>query len=317
MKKLCILLVALFTGNAWADGGLTSVPGLPIRPVETTEQASVDARSKSELETLGGMVAQTQSSLAAQAGSTAPAAVKPPPPVIATSIGGSVTIPIAKGQFNRIETPFERALVRHRKDAIETVESDGRAIYVATPSMEPISLHVYEESSPSETISLLLQPSGQIQPINVRLDVGRQHTTLATLNRSAATAFERGEEYTSMLKALMRSLANGEVPPGYGLANLSGATPLMPNCWSPGLRLAPAQLLEGSNLLVVVARVDNPGTRAIEFDESTCAAPGVLAVAAWPDARVDAGGSTELYVVLERPVAPSAQKRPSVIGGRP
>ena len=245
------------------------------------------------------------------------AEVKPPPPVIQTAIGGSVTLAIARNQFNRIETPFQRASVRRRKDSPETIESDGRAIYIATPGTEQISLYVFDEAAPADAISLLLQPSGQIAPVNVRLDIGRPQSIIASLSRAEASEFERGEEYTAMLKALLRSLAIGEVPPGYGLSELTGPVPLMPSCWSPGLRVVPAQLLEGSNLIVIVARVDNPSTRALEFDESTCASTGVLAVSVWPDARVDAGGSTELYVVLERPRESSTAKRPSVLGAKP
>ncbi len=64
----------------------------------------------------------------------------------------------------------------------------------------------------------------------------------------------------------------------------------MPPCALPWLRLTPGQVVEGHHLLVVVAAARNASDAAQELIESACVGPEVVAVAAWPQVYLAAGG---------------------------
>lgn len=242
------------------------------------------------------------------------APVQMPPAVIHARVGVTEVIPIARTHLNRLRTPFREPRAKTVSDA--STSSEGGAIYVATNNPRPLNLYIYENDAPERAISVLLQPR-EIPPIDIELKlVPESNTTseLAALARpELAERWEQEQPYVDTIKTLFKELALGTVPPGYGLAEIDAGHPMMPNCWMPDVRISAGQLLEGASLVVLVARVENLRHRPVEIDEAACAAPGVLAVAAWPRVRLEAGESTELYIARRRPEAPTATARPSMV----
>jgi|GEM_PF-2462917 conjugal transfer pilus assembly protein TraK len=224
-------------------------------------------------------------------------------------------VSVARGQLNRFVTPFAAPVVRSSGEATST-EADGQVVYVATNSQTPITLFIHDEADPLNAISLTLIPR-DVPAASVRIRMDGTETashTIRPLDWAGAESFELSQNYVATIRELFRSLAQGEVPSGYGIRSIRGSHPLMPGCIQPGLEIVPAQEVTGHSIIVVVSRLTNRTGRTIEFDERQCASDSVLAVAAWPHVELRPGASTELYIAVRRPTAGPANARPSVLG---
>jgi conjugal transfer pilus assembly protein TraK len=284
-------IALLSTLSAHASGDPARTPGL------VTAAASADALDP---DTLARMVAGARQSL------DAPPPL-PPPPTITTRRGRLETIPIAAHHLNRFRTGFRALRIETTSEAV--IRTEGGTFYVATDAPEPVSMFVIDRDNADNSLALLLRPS-ELPPADVELA-----TPWATLRPPLhdAPGGDADLPHVDALKRLFRALAQGRVPPGYGIEPLPGGSALMPHCDAAGLRIEPAQLLTGGALVALVARVSNPTREDIELDESACAAPDVLAVAAWPLTSLAPGDETELYIAVRRPESPAATTRPLVL----
>lgn len=242
--------------------------------------------------------------------------VKAPPPIIELRNGQNVVMAIAYSHLNRVITPFERPVVETTSTAITKV--DGSLVYVATNIEEPIALFVHNEGSPEVAISLTLVPA-EIPPISTEIrltdvEVKRSEGKTAVVT-DAAEAFESSHAYPQMLTTLLRDIAQGQVPDGFGFEVLQAANPWMPACRQPNVHVQAMQLVTGTSVMAFVARATNIGQRTEVIDEAACDAPHVRAVAAWPESELSPGESTELYVVVSVPEeVNTAVTRPSLVG---
>jgi len=157
-----------------------------------------------------------------------------------------------------------------------------------------------------------------IPPIDISVTLEGFEAVSLPVAAKTAEKWELDQPYVEAINEAMVMLAHGAVPDGYGLEVLKHPMhPLMPHCDFNGAVVTPSQILTGSSLVVLVARVQNVRSWTIEIDESRCMADGVLAAAAWPRLVLSPGQETELYVVVQRPEEGSADRmRPKVIGGR-
>jgi conjugal transfer pilus assembly protein TraK len=239
--------------------------------------------------------------------------VKPPPPELTVKPGKNEVLAIALGHLNRLVTPFANPVVKTTSDA--TTSIDGTIVYVATEEPRPITLYVMDAGAPDQAMSLTLIPRS-ILPVEVKLYLegikpGRPASNLD------AVQWETSQPFVETIKSVFRSLAQGEVPPGYGLSDALAPSIALPRCAIPGVLLRPMQVLEGGTMTVVVARAVNDTIDPIEVNEAGCAAEGVLAVAAWPASFLEPGEETELYIALRTDrERGEAQARPSVLRSR-
>jgi conjugal transfer pilus assembly protein TraK len=282
--------------------------GTPSQPSNQSEPPPVLSRS------VTSTTRQTENRSAPR---NARADIKPAPAEITVNSGQNHVIGVAFSHLNRILTPFPNPVVKTTSLATTSVE--GSIVYVATNLPEPIGLFIHDETSPNVAISLTLVPA-EIPPISTRVQI-RDYTPdampVVRSQPSLATAFEQEHTYLDALKAIMRDLATGKVPDGYGLAPLGGHFAGMPECAIPGIHVVPLQLLTGTSLQVVVGKALNTSTSVAEVREDACRGKGLRAVAAWPRTTLQAGEATELYLVIDVPdVADDANARPSVLGGR-
>lgn len=226
--------------------------------------------------------------------------------------GVNEVISIAKGHLNRIVTPFEAPVVHTTSTA--KISTEGNVLYVASQSESPSTLYVSPKGQRDLALSITLLPRA-IPPREVRLAM-EGDSALVYASSSRAGEWEREQPYVETLKSAVRHLALGEVPPGYGLRAWS-ADDMAMACAQPGIRVEPRQVLPGSDLILMAGVATNTSTSRIEINEASCRRDGVLAVAAWPEASLAAGESTEIYVVTRRPAqANEARQRPSLIGTR-
>jgi conjugal transfer pilus assembly protein TraK len=207
--------------------------------------------------------------------------------------GVNQVLEIARGHLNRILTPFERPRIRTTSDAQTSVQ--GRAVYVATDAEQPVTLFISPKGDDSVAVSLTLVPR-VIPPREVHLKL-TGYTPVGGADE--ARRWEQSQPYIASLTELARQLALGKAPPGYALRPPKTSDPAV-RCHLPMLRIEPGQALDGHHWRVMVARATNRGSRPLTVDATRCYRDGVLAVAAWPRARLGPGQATELYVVFRR-----------------
>lgn len=243
-------------------------------------------------------------------GASAPK-VEPPPAQMTVEPGKSVRIPIALGVLNRIQTPFPDPVAKHGEGI--SVERDGAVLYVASNNTTPEALFINQRGDESHALVLTVAPASGLDPVSITLHMPGYEPSRPTASAQQAGTFESAQPYVDTIKALFKELANGHIPQGYGLTAVKGSTPWMPLCRMPGVSIQAKQVLEGAGVVAVVARAVNAGIDTTELNEAACAAPGVLAVAAWPSARLEPGQETELYVAVRRPTDAGASPRPSTL----
>jgi conjugal transfer pilus assembly protein TraK len=213
---------------------------------------------------------------------------------ITVTPGATEIVRIASGYLNRVITPFPNPKLLSA-NALE-VQKEGSSLYIAGPIDRPVGVYVLS-NDPDDTrgISLTLVPA-RIPPRTVTLK-WPEGTTGGSIAASSARAkrWEESASYEETLLQLVQTIAMGEVPEGYSLTD----TKVMPACALPGVRIAPGQRLSGSHFSAFVLRVTNTSHSVLELPENAgCNVPGVVVVAPWPYARLEAGASTELYVVV-------------------
>ena len=183
------------------------------------------------------------------------------------------------------------------------------------------------EGDQRNAISLTMVPR-KIPPREVRLLLGDKQGEgqgasgmglVPGYSNKKASEWEKGDEYTNVLRDTMRELAMGRTPQGYGLRAFDQQQDPTPICEVNGespFQVEPGQTLDGHNVIVVVSRLINTSPREKRFKGAFCYQPGVLAVATWPTTILAPGGQAELYTLFKRPdPAAQASTRPSLLSG--
>lgn len=320
---LAALLAAVASGNVGAQEvagpeGPVAVPGLS--PPAVSVQAYEAPASSSQ----DDAVAPPPASFGPPAGTPVlpmpavpRATAKAPPPQLTVRPGVNAKFGVALAHVNRIVSPFGSVKVVTTSQA--SITTEGPIVYVSTNLPEPIGLFLHDSQDPTVAVSLTLIPS-EIPPVSTALElegVSRRGPTLVSRNEELAREFESGAPYVAAITSLLRELAHGRVPDGYGLEPFREEhRGLLPRCQMAGLALTPGQLVSGAELLAIVMRATNVSGSRVEVDEDGCS-DEARATAAWPTRFLAPGESTEIYVVVGRPGEQSTgEQRPSLVGVR-
>lgn len=309
--SLCALLAAMaWTSPAWADEPPQPEPsqarGGPAKAQSVPTATFVPKRD---------LVAVPASAMPGPSDD----AVEVPigPQTITMRPGVNEIIPVAVSQTNRIITPFREAEVVTASQTQPEVR--GGVLYLAPPDTNIITLYVTEKGSEAVALSLTLVPR-QIPPRELRLDLTKEdRLALVEAVPSKGNPGEANEPYIQSLLDAMRAVALERTPVGYELRGLL-ADDRLPSCRMEGLRVsfAGGQVLVGGRTELIVGRVANPGALPVELNEAACADRDVIAVASWPSPRLEAGASSELYVLRRRVLADeTAAQRPVLVGANP
>lgn len=240
---------------------------------------------------------------------------KAPPPQLSVRPGVNAKFGVALAHVNRILTPFASVKVVTTSQA--SITTEGPIVYVSTNLPEPIGLFLHDTQDPTVAVSLTLIPS-EIPPVSTALELegqAKRGPVLVSRNEELATQFESGVPYVAAITTLLRELAHGRVPDGYGLEPFRDEhRGLVPRCDMAGISLTPGQLVSGAELLAIVMRATNVSQATVEVNEDGCS-DEARATAAWPRRFLRPGESTEVYVVVGRPGEEStAAQRPSLVG---
>lgn len=301
MSLAPVSLVAGAADAASADEPIVgaALPGVTLPPVETREATAADEAS----------APAAQSATRGAEENDAWARGVPDRATLFLTPGENQIIPIAKGHLNRLITPFAHPVVRTVSRA--KVKTEDSVLYVASTDTAPVTLYVSPKGRQDLSLSLTLLPRA-IPPREVHLQIKGDRGKVY-FSPPRAGEWEREQPYVKTIKAAMRSLALGEVPPGYGMQPWQEGDPVV-RCTQPGLRVKAGQMLPGAGMMLIVATARNASRERIEIHEANCRREGVLAVAAWPHASLAPGEQTELYVVVRRaPEANEARTRPSLL----
>jgi len=315
MRKIVCLTVLLIMpwSASFAAPTAQDLPGVPLEAVRVLDRKSptkekvdppppptIKEVSKPKLESLSRRVDTMDPK------DIGPVTVKMKP-------GVNEIIPVSLGHMNRIITPFANPKVVGFTDKEFPVE--GSIVYIAPTKEGPITMFITEaDSDGEEALSVTLLPEPR-PPREIRLEFEKAFMGRGTAFKKAEK-WEKGQAYLDTLKQVLRSLALGEIPPGYGLRDPIVSDPVV-SCEMEGVTISPGQVLDGHSIIAVVSSVTNVSDSMIEIDEPSCYYKGVLAASAWPHVHLYPGDRTELYVLFKRPEFEdfNGTKRPSLLGG--
>ncbi len=243
--------------------------------------------------------------------------VKAPPARVELEPGKNYDYGVAVGHINRIVTPFAKPSLRTTSTASTSIE--GSIVYVATQSEDPIGLFIFDESQPELAISLTLVPQSMPSvstTVSLKGWAGPVAGNRRAANPSQAIAFEGQHPYLQTLTGMLKELAQGNVPDGYGFEALRpDVAAAAPACAMPGIHVEPRQLIVGGSFVAYVAKATNHGFVPADIREDLCRGGNLRAVASWPYNQLAPGQSTELYLVVGvQPERSHGQARPSVLG---
>jgi conjugal transfer pilus assembly protein TraK len=257
------------------------------------------------------------------AGNEPPAMVELGPRTLTVEPGTNAIVEIAVDHLNRIVTPFAAPTVRTVADLQTEIEAN--VIYVATASETPATLYLSDNDNPGAAIGLTLAPR-RVPPRELRLRVPGVTNAASAVERAAVSeampaagpplapnSWARPQPYVAELTDAFTALAKNQVPDGYSLRHAHRGETV--TCAQPGVAVERGQVLEGSHLRFLTARVDHHGQGQIQIDERTCrsAAGDIAAVAAWPRVRLGPGEHTEVYVAVRIDQGDHDRRRPSLL----
>lgn len=302
--------------------GATAAPGPSPRVAPVTEERK-PAQAERDAGLRPGAIppaqARAETPESTRANNAARRGIKAPPLKIKAENGQAIVFSIAVAHLNRIVTPFAKPSVKTTSTA--AIATDRGILYVSTTLDEPVSMFVHDADDPTQALSLTMVPA-EIPPVSTTVELAGYEPKAAVVtevSRESAASFESAHPYPQMITTLMRDLALGVIPEGFGFEEIAGPHPQMPACsFGAGVWTEERQLATGDSLLVFVAKVSNRSSIPVELHEEACAQEGVRAVAAWPARIIGPGEATELYVAVDaREAVESGLRRPSLIGGAP
>lgn len=299
-----ILTLALSLGSLTTLHAQT-LPGLPIAPVQAATQAELDAAiadpaasDELSLEALDQLIAAERQRLAEVAGAahgnSKPVAAMPipelPPAELDAALGKTLSMGLGLQQVSRIQTPFAELRIQHQSTA--AIKKQGSVVYVSPADSTPFVIYLEDRNDPDRSIGLLLRPHATLPPVQVRLNLPGQTEAIPMAPTSTNVP-----GHLARIRTVLRTLVLGATPGGFSQAQASAQDPPI-DCRIPGLRLSVNSAWHSSDLTVLKARADNVSAGVLSIDESACASPQVLAVAAYPDTELWPEEGTDLLVVF-------------------
>jgi len=225
--------------------------------------------------------------------------------------GTNVIVKVAVNHLNRFVTPFETPEIKTQSTAMVT-EIAENVVYIGTDQQDPVTVYIKEKGSEEQAISLTLIPI-QIPPREITLKLPDSNP-LNFVGTAKARKWEEAQPYVATLELLLRTVALGDMPRGYKLANTPQGQ--LPACRQAGLQFdfANGQSLIGSNLDVQIGVITNVSNIPIEFVEDTCGDWNVAAVSVFPRHTLQPFEKTEVYVVIKKNMQKAiAPKRRSLV----
>ncbi|MBX2808173.1 MAG: type-F conjugative transfer system secretin TraK [Cellvibrionaceae bacterium] len=281
---------------------------IPVIPVVPAQQAKADLPKPPPVKRQKAAVKKTTSRTAAKT------TVDSSRNTIVMKPGVNEIVQVAVNHLNRIVTPYANPKIRTSSPA--TTEIHGNVIYIGSDNESPITLFIIDKDDEEQALSLTLIPR-KIPPREIALSLqGKQGSLVGATQTQLAKKWESAQPYVNTLENLFRTLALGQLPPGYQLQKQAMGS--LPHCRQTGLRFefSRGQTIVGHHLMVHIGLIHNTAPHPIEFIEDTCGDWDIAAVTAFPRHVLNPGEKTEVYVAQKRNYTREVEvKRPSLLMG--
>lgn len=295
MRNLGFLFLAVSVSAIAQPEDGSNLPIIPVVPA---------AQAKADLPPMPAIMSRTSEGVSNSVASSNQANIVMKP-------GVNEIIEIAVNHLNRIVTPYEKPSVKKTSEV--TTDIRDNVVYVGTNQESPVTLFITEKGSEEQALSLTLIPR-KVPPREITLSL--KDGSMGAVSTRKAEKWEKSQPYVSTIESLFRTLARGELPPGYTLEK----SPLgeLPKCRQAGLtfNFESGQTAMGHNLLVHIGVATNASPHAIEFVERECGDWDVAAVTSFPKNVLEPGERTEVYVAQKRNYKQEIKvSRPSLLVG--
>jgi conjugal transfer pilus assembly protein TraK len=276
MKRLLVALSVLSAFAAQAQD-LPPPPGIPAVGTPVAFHAKTPAPKRILEQKLPGLGLMPGDKQATKAN------------VVRVSSDRNEIIYVSAEYPNRIATPYADPKVIDDDKAV--VKAVGQSIYVTPKSDAPITLFVSGPLPNDPVVSLTLVPKNlPSQTIILQLD-----EPLAAVGAKPEEEAPSDNVYTDRIRYVMRQIALGKTPEGFAEGALPRAVARMDQ-----LMVIPEVRYSGSSYDVYRYRVENVSDATVEMDEQAFASDGVRAVAIFPNAILDKGQSTSVFVMADK-----------------
>jgi conjugal transfer pilus assembly protein TraK len=276
MKRLLVALSVLGAFAAHAQD-LPPPPGIPAAGTPVAYHAKTAAPKRILEQKLPGLGLMPGDKQATKAN------------VVRVSSDRNEIIYVSAEYPNRIATPYADPKVIDDDKAV--VKAVGQSIYVTPKSDAPITLFVSGPSPNDPVVSLTLVPKNlPSQTIILQLD-----EPLAAVGAKPEEEAPSDNVYTDRIRYVMRQIAQGKTPEGFAEGALPRAVARMDQ-----LMVIPEVRYSGSRYDVYRYRIENVSDVTVEMDEQAFASDGVRAVAIFPNAILDKGQSTSVFVMADK-----------------
>ena len=223
--------------------------------------------------------------------------------------GVNEIIPISKGHINRIITPFPQPKVNTASNV--TVTNEGNVLYLSTQSDIPVTLFITAQDNQAIALSLTLLPK-DIPPKEITLALQSINPFNPFKPVQKNQPFYENADYVNSIKNIFRTLATGKVPDGYSLRAALAEDNFQ--CNQIGMQTRVGQVMEGTRLAIMVAKITNVSEADLELNEPACANSTTLAIASFPSNKIAPNETIEIYAILLKPeLAQNVQNRPSLL----
>lgn len=211
------------------------------------------------------------------------------PNVVQVGNDRNAVVNVSKTFPNRFVTPF--ANPRGKGDDDLDIQTMGQNVFVTfkKENGEGARAIFLTGQNPSDPVAVITLVPQDIPAQTVTLQFDAPKTAFA----ERPEANPGTETYTESVRYVFRQLALGRIPEGYAAASLPRAVGGF-----NGLTVTPVKRLAGQNNDIYTYRVD--ALRSIELQESMFYGEGVKAVAFFPQALLDPGQSTMVYVMATK-----------------
>lgn len=217
-----------------------------------------------------------------------------------------------------------------------TVDVNDGVVMVAAKENIPVNLVFFHPDQPSLSVSVFLIPDVEKIPANVNVVFskskipeserekeksgvvvdGHNIARIRKKNLASISQYEKGTVHSEMLKKINIDVANGFMPEGYELNQVTEG-PIGVLCGDRRLVGRYVQNMIGEQFEVDVFEIKNAGNDYVEFKESSCYRSGVASIQFNPSPLLKPGSTAELVIVHSKTITDNTDRvrRPTKVQG--
>ena len=203
---------------------------------------------------------------------------------------------ISQAQLNKISTPFDSPQIIDSTGAI--LKAVGQDLFLQPASDKPLTVYI-TNGGVGQSIGLTLVPRMNLpaQTIVLQPDSPTGSPAVKAVNEEIVAG-----DYVSRINGLIKTLALGKTPAGFTRSRLPASIVA-----GAELMIEPQYKFAGSSYDIYFYKLRSISNTPLELKEEAFYTEAVRAIAFFPTALLQAGETTSVYVVADRPFKDSAE----------